>query len=47
MERGHIKHMPVLFPGMGSPLETEIRRIEFDWGRGVRMRRAEENHERQ
>ncbi len=36
MDKGRMKPVPAMFPGMGSPLETEIRRIEFDAGRGTR-----------
>ena len=46
MTKGHVKLPPVLFPGMGSPLETEIRRIEFDMGRGTRSVREGAANER-
>jgi len=36
MDRRRIKPFPALFPGMGSPIENEIRRVEFDAGRGTR-----------
>ena len=36
MDKGRMKPVPMLCPGMGSPLETEIRRIEFDVSRGTR-----------
>lgn len=45
MDKARMKPVPVLFPGMGSPLETEIRRIEFDAGRGTRAVREGEAHE--
>lgn len=40
MYKEHIRQFPVLFPGMGSPLEQEIRRVEFDMGRQDRPDRA-------
>ena len=46
MEQGRVKLPPVLFPGMGSPIESEIRRIEFDAGRGTRAGRGGAAHER-
>lgn len=45
MDKGRMKPVPILFPGMGSPLETEIRRIEFDMGRGTRAVREGNIHE--
>ena len=45
MDKGRMKPAPVLFPGMGSPLETEIRRIEFDMSRGTRAVREGMQHE--
>jgi len=36
MQRGRMKPVPVLFPGIGSPIESEIRRVEFDETRGTR-----------
>ena len=46
MDNGRIKPVPVLFPGVGSPLQTEIRRIEFDMSRGTRAGREGRGHER-
>lgn len=46
MDKGRMKPVPMLFPGMGSPLETEIRRIEFDMSRGTRSDRAGAGDER-
>ena len=40
MDRGRMKPVPMLFPGMGSPLETEIRRIEFDQASGTRAEKG-------
>ncbi len=45
MDKGRMKPIPMLCPGMGSPLESEIRRIEFDMGRGTRAGREERQHE--
>jgi len=39
MHEGRMKPMPALFPGLGSPLEKEIRRIEFDPVRNDRQGR--------
>ena len=36
MDKGRMKPVPILFPGMGSPVETEIRRTELDMSRGTR-----------
>ena len=46
MDNGRTKPVPVLFPGVGSPLQTEIRRIEFDMGRGTRACREGRGNER-
>ncbi|MBQ2956930.1 MAG: hypothetical protein IJE08_10760 [Clostridia bacterium] len=40
MDRGRMKPVPLLFPGMGNPWETEIRRVEFDPARGTRSERG-------
>ena len=45
VDKGRMKPVPALFPGMGSPLETEIRRIEFDVSRGTRAVREGINNE--
>ena len=45
MDKGRMKPVPVMYPGVGSPMETEIRRIEFDMSRGTRAVREGENHE--
>ncbi len=47
MEQGRIKLPPVLFPGPGSPRETEIRRVEFDFMRGTRPGKDGAARERQ
>ena len=36
---------PLLLPGMGSPLETEIRRVEFTLERNVRFSKAGAKYE--
>ena len=45
MDKGRMKPIPVLFPGMGSPMETEIRRVEFDMSRGTRAAKEEMKYE--
>ena len=45
MDKERMKPVPVLFPGMGSLVETEIRRIEFDMSWGTRAVREEMRHE--
>ncbi len=34
---------PVFFPGMGSPMENEIRRVEFD-AQSVQIRAQKKGH---
>lgn len=46
MDKGRMKPIPMQCPGMGSPLETEIRRIEFDMSRGTRAVREGDQYER-
>lgn len=44
MDKDRMKPMPMLCPGMGSPLENEIRRIEFDQSSGTRAERGGAEH---
>lgn len=46
MGEKYVKLPPVLFPGEGSLMETEIRRVEFDMERSVRPVRKERGYER-
>ena len=45
MDSRRTKPFPALFPGMGNPMASEIRRIEFDAARGTRAAKEEVKYE--
>lgn len=42
---GYVRMPEILFPGFGSPMEKEIRRVEFDADRPARPNRKEDKNE--
>lgn len=46
MDQGRVKATPMLFPGLGSPLKGEIRRVEADAERGTRAGKEGAAYER-